>query len=276
MSNIRQQDQVFENLKSRRLFEKIVDQIKDAVLSGTLKAGDKLPSEYELARILGVSRTAVREALRILELSGLVVIKKGNQGGCFIQQVNSSQQLVDYLSGNLRLGQISLTHLTEARYWIESMVIDIVGQRITHKDMDRLRKSVDKAERLYKEGKEKEKVDENFDFHVLLVRITGNTILIDMLSSILGLLSYMLVKIEPNRKITLGTFKAHREILDLLQAGETERAKAVNNAHIKDVSVRLLKKYAQEKNLPKVKGKRQLLSEKEEPLHVQGLKRVSE
>jgi DNA-binding FadR family transcriptional regulator len=72
---------MFENLKNKRLFEKIVDQISDAVLSGSLKVGDKLPSEPELAHIFGVSRSAVREALRILELSGLVIIRKGNRGG---------------------------------------------------------------------------------------------------------------------------------------------------------------------------------------------------
>jgi GntR family transcriptional regulator, transcriptional repressor for pyruvate dehydrogenase complex len=245
---------MFENLKEKRLFERIVDQIKDAVLSGTLQTGDKLPPEHELARMFGVSRSAVREALRILELSGLVSIRKGNRGGCFIRKLSSNQKLMDYLSDNWRLGQITLTHLTEARYWLESMVIDIVGQRITAKDIDKLRKSVDKAERLYEEGKDREKIDENLNFHILLVRIIGNTILIDALSAILELLSYMLLKIKPSRRITLGTLGAHREILDLLEAGRIEQAKAVNNAHIKDVSTRLIKLAAKQKSLPKMDG----------------------
>ena len=260
---------MFNNLKERRLFEKIVDQIKDAVASGTLKAGDKLPSEHELARVFGVSRSAVREALRILELSGLVIIKKGNQGGCFIQEVSSNQQLMDYLSDNWRLGQIKLVDLTEARYWLESMVIEIVGARITDKDVDKLRKSIDKAEHFYKEGKEREKIDGNFDFHVLLVRMTGNTILIDTLSAILEILSYILVKIEPSRQTTLNTFKAHREIVDFLEAGRVEHAKAVNKVHIKDVSKRLIKKYVKEKNPPNLKLEGRSLFQKEESQNVQ-------
>jgi GntR family transcriptional repressor for pyruvate dehydrogenase complex len=267
---------MFNNVKERRLFEKIVDQIKDAVVSGTLKAGDKLPSEHELARIFGVSRSAVREALRILELSGLVIIKKGNQGGCFIQEVNSSQQLIDYLSDNWRLGQINLVDLTEARYWFESIIVDIAGQKTTKKDIDKLRKSIDSAEQLFKEGKVREKIDKNFDFHVLLAQITGNTILIDTLSAIFELLSYFLVKIKPNRQITLNTFKAHRDIVDFLEAGQVERAKAVNGVHIKDVSKRLLAKYAKEKNLPNLKLEERSLLQKEESQNVQGLKRVSE
>lgn len=67
----------------------------------------------------------MREALRILKLSGLVLIKKGNQGGCFIQEVNSNPKLIDYLSDHLRLGNVTLAHLKEARYWLESIIIDI-------------------------------------------------------------------------------------------------------------------------------------------------------
>lgn len=266
---------MFENLKDRRLFEKIVDQIKDAVVSGAVKAGDKLPSENELAHVFGVSRSAVREALRILELSGLVIIKKGNQGGCFIQEVSSNQQLIDYLSDNWKLGQIKLTDLTDARYWLESLVIDIVGKRITDKDVDKLYKSIDNAERLYNEGKEREKIDENFNFHVLLVHMTGNTILIDTLSAILEILSYILVKIKPSRQITLNTFQAHRQIVDFLKAGQMESAKAVNKAHIRDVSNRLIKKYVKQKNSPNLKQEERVVLKSKEPQHTQRFKRVS-
>jgi len=266
---------MFKNIKEKRLFEKIVDQIKDAVLSGTLKVGDKLPSEHELAQIFGVSRAAVREALRILELSGLVIIKKGNQGGCFIQEATSNHKLVDYLSDHWRLGNVTLAHLTEARYWLESIIIDIVGQKASKKDFEKLRKSIDKAERLYREGKENEKIYQNFDFHVQLVQITRNTIMVDTLSAIIELLTYMLVKIGSNRRITHATFKAHRKILELLEAGQVEGAKDVNKAHIRDVSSRLNKKYAKDKNLPHLESHVQPFFEEEGQPHVFGFERIS-
>jgi GntR family transcriptional repressor for pyruvate dehydrogenase complex len=266
---------MFKNLKEKRLFERIVDQIKDAVFSGTLKAGDKLPPEIELAHDFGVSRVAVREALRILELSGLVLIKKGNQGGCFIQKVSSNRKLIDYLSDHLRIGNVTLAHLTEARYWLESIIIDIVGQKATHKDFDRLRKSVDKAEGLYREGKENEKIYQNIDFHIQLAQMTRNTILIDTLSAIMELLGYMLLKISPNPRITQGTFKAHREILKLLGAGRVESAKEVNKAHIKDVSNRLEKKYAKDKTLLHLESHAQPSFEEEGQPHVFRLERIS-
>jgi len=259
---------MFENLKDKRLFEKIVDQITDAVLLGSLKVGDKLPSEPELARIFGVSRAGVREALRVLELSGLVVIKKGNQGGCFIQELSSNQKLIDYLSDNWRLGQITLAHLIEARYWLESMVIDIVGQRITDKDIDKLRKSMGKAEHLCNEGGDREKVDEHLNFHISLARITGNTILVDTLSAILELLSYMLRKIRQSRRITVSALAAHRKILDLLEARQIERAQAVNKAHLKDIATRLIKLAAKTKEPTEPETGRTTILRKEESHHV--------
>lgn len=123
------------------------------------------------------------------------------------------------------------------------------GQKATSRDFDRLRKSIDKAEHLYKEGKETDKIYQNFDFPVQLAQITRNTILIDTLCTITELLTYLLFKIRPNRRITRGTFKAHWEILELLETGQLEGAKDVNKAHIRDVSIRLNKKYAKEKKL---------------------------
>ena len=71
--------------RGRRIFEDIYDQIRSDLASGALKPGDKLPAERELAEKLGFSRSAVREAIRALEASGIVYLQKGVNGGAFIQ-----------------------------------------------------------------------------------------------------------------------------------------------------------------------------------------------
>ncbi len=227
----------FVNVKEKRLFEKIVDQIKDAVLSGALKPGESLPPENELSRKLGVSRAALREALRILELSGVVVIKKGNKGGTFVQGVPSNRQILDYFSDHLRLGNIDIQQLTEARYWIESMVIDIVAQKATKEDLDVLRKSIDHAEELYRSGQETEKLYENFHFHVLMAKITQNRIVVDMLSAVIDLISYMMAKLKPSATMTEKTFRVHRELVSLIASGQQDKAKVLNGVHIKEISI---------------------------------------
>lgn len=226
----------FVNIKGKRIFEKIVDQIESAIISGTLKTGESLPPENELAHAFGVSRAALREALRILEISGFVVVKKGNRGGTFVQDVASNRKMVEYFSGHVRVGNIDLQQLTEARYWIESIIMDMVARKVTKRDLDVLEKSIEQSEQLYRSGQEKEKIYENFNFHSLLANITGNRIIADMHSAIVNLMSYMMVKIKPSPTMTEKTFKTHRELVALLAQGQWEKAKEINGAHIMQLS----------------------------------------
>ena len=74
----------FSTLRGPRIFEKIVEHIRDAILAGRLQPGDRLPPERELVRQFQVGRGAIREAFRILEQSGLIRIRAGNGGGAFV------------------------------------------------------------------------------------------------------------------------------------------------------------------------------------------------
>jgi GntR family transcriptional regulator, transcriptional repressor for pyruvate dehydrogenase complex len=240
---------VFNNIKEKRVFEKIVDEIKAAIETDKLKPGDKLPPEMELAKIFGVSRVTVREALRILELSGLILIKQGTKGGAFIKETDAPQKLKECLSDHLKLGNITIDQLAEARFWIESIIIDMVGQKARKKDFQSLRESVQRAEEFLRQGEEQKKTDENWNFHTILAKITGNYILIDTLISINELMRYMMLKITTDRKISQNAFKAHKEIVDLLESGNLEKAKEVNKIHIQDLNNRLTKKFLRGKSI---------------------------
>ena len=74
-------DLSFQELDQRRAFEKILGQIEEAIVQGRLQSGDRLPSERELAESFGASRASVREALRVLEAFGVVVARRGTDGG---------------------------------------------------------------------------------------------------------------------------------------------------------------------------------------------------
>jgi GntR family transcriptional repressor for pyruvate dehydrogenase complex len=81
----------FPKMKRDRVFEQVSNEIKKQIGSGTLKPGDRLPPENELARNFNVSRQTIREAMRILELSGFLSIKRGVKGGPIIENTISSQ-----------------------------------------------------------------------------------------------------------------------------------------------------------------------------------------
>src|ERR1700726_1611982 len=108
---------VYKVVRTSRLYEQIVQQIEDSVLKGTLKPGDQLPAERELAQQLGVSRTAVREAVKTLREKGLVEAYSGR--GTFITNgtSNAIRQSLDLM---IRIGQHEgSTHLAELRQILE-------------------------------------------------------------------------------------------------------------------------------------------------------------
>src|SRR4030042_2032810 len=102
----------FHSVKSGKISELVAQQIKDAILKGTMKQGDRLLPERELVERFRASRISVREALKSLETSGLLTIKPGS--GVFVAEV-SSKPLSEYLSSILRIKKTSMNDVTEAR-----------------------------------------------------------------------------------------------------------------------------------------------------------------
>src|SRR5713226_9898171 len=98
---------MFDSIKTRRLSDEIVRQIKEAMFTGKLRAGDKLPTERELAERFETSRASVREALRSLEHEGLIRIKKGAVGGIFIADVDH-RPVAKSFQTLLRLRKVSI------------------------------------------------------------------------------------------------------------------------------------------------------------------------
>src|SRR5882757_7036534 len=112
----------FQPIHVRRTFEEICGRIREQLALGVLKPGDKLPRERDLAEQLGVSRNVLREALRSLEMAGLLRLQKGVKGGAFVQQGDVSC-MNDVVRDMLSLGAISVGELSEGRIQILDLVV---------------------------------------------------------------------------------------------------------------------------------------------------------
>lgn len=135
------QDLAFQQIKTRRVFEEICEQIRNRLSSGALKPGDKLPAERELALEFKVSRPAVREALRTLEISGVVSLQKGVKGGTFIRDGNPAM-LTQSLQDLMFLGSVTLRSLAEARVLINGLVIKLACERATDEDFQAIEDNI--------------------------------------------------------------------------------------------------------------------------------------
>ncbi|TDD87978.1 FadR family transcriptional regulator [Actinomadura darangshiensis] len=190
--------QMFRPAKPRRAFDEIIAQIRDLIQRGELKPGDRLPSERVLAEQFAVSRNTVREALRMLEISGLITLKKGATGGAFISRADSSV-VARSLSDTLYLTDFSLADVTEARLWIESIVVRVACERMTEEQLAALDDNVKVAAKLTDEQDWERKALVHLDFHNLLADATGNPLMSIMMRSLMEMMREIVLSVGPTQ-----------------------------------------------------------------------------
>jgi len=134
----------FSEVRRRRIFESVVDQIQEAILDSRLTAGDRLPPERALVAMFRTSRGTLREALRVVEHKGLIEIRTGVQGGAFVSESNA-RQLHDGLALLLRRKKVSIADVAEFREGVESIVTGLAARRATPIDIRRLKGVLEEA-----------------------------------------------------------------------------------------------------------------------------------
>lgn len=178
----------FEAVRSARAFEEIADQIRAELAQGRLKVGSRLPAERTLAVQFGVSRNTLREALRSLEHSGLVRLQKGASGGAFISE-GSGLAISNSLMDLYHVGSITPDQLTQARIWLESVIVREACERATADDLAALEKNIEEAARASEEGDFPRRAELHFDFHRTLAKMSGNPIMVIMMNGLLAVLA---------------------------------------------------------------------------------------
>lgn len=128
----------FRKASSARAFEDVVNQVQEAIVSGKLKPGDRLPPERVLQQIFGVSRASIREAMRVLEGLGLIIVRPGAiSGGAFVSEA-SHKHMVESLRNLMLLEQVRETELIEFRAALEGTTAKWAAQRATEADLTKM------------------------------------------------------------------------------------------------------------------------------------------
>ena len=223
----------FKPAHGRRVFDDIVDQIRAGLKEERPEPGSLLPSERQLAEQFGVSRNTVREALRMLEIAGLIEIRKGATGGSFIAS-NGPDKVADGLSGMLSLMDFTISDLTEVRLWLGTAITRLACERATSEDIAALEENVERAATLTSEGRWEERTAINHQFLDLLATATANPILEMMQKSITELIREIVLAVGPIQDESL--LSSRRQLLDHLRSRDADAAVAVMEAHLRRVS----------------------------------------
>ena len=219
----------FGPIRAKLVFEVICERIRGEIAAGTLRPGDKLPPERELAQAFGVSRTAVREALRSLEISGLVGLQKGVKGGAFILDGNPT--LTRSLQDMISLGRIALGDLTEARVLIQEAVVRLVCARATEADFRALERDIAEVDRLTRSGRLRERLTYSINFYKILADITQNQVIIILIDSLTTILRLVVNQAGPDPKTDL--VETRRAFMKCLRARDADSAVKEMTAHLK-------------------------------------------
>jgi GntR family transcriptional repressor for pyruvate dehydrogenase complex len=215
--------------REARVFEAISGDIRARVSRGDLKPGHKLQSERDLAEKYGVSRSAVREALRSLERGGVIELRKGPKGGTFIRHANSDL-VTQSLNDVLDFGGISIASLTESRTIVLSAVVRLACERGTEADFDRLEESIALTQRLSKEGNLVQRRLQLLDFYRLLGHATRNEVMVILVSALTDLVLKLMEQYKVGPRPT--TVSTHRQIVRSLRLGEADEAVRLMANHL--------------------------------------------
>jgi GntR family transcriptional repressor for pyruvate dehydrogenase complex len=225
-------------IRTRRVFEEICDRIRNQLIAGDLKPGDRLPSERELAEIYGVSRTALREALIILEIVGLLELRKGRGGGAFIS-ARSPELFTRSFRDMLDFGQASLAMLLEARAIIQGAVVRTACTRATEQDFALLQKNIDEIEELTKAGRFEERTFKAIEFNAILARATRNMVLATVVEAMAAVLRSFFATAGPQPHDPV--LASRRELLARLRARDEAGAVECMRAYFDGLNKHLLR-----------------------------------
>jgi DNA-binding FadR family transcriptional regulator len=223
---------LFKPIRTKRTFEYVSTKIKSLIFKGILKPGDKLPSETELARQFNVGRQTIREALRILELSGFLTIQRGATGGPIISDTISDTISNSFLDA-IQMKAVTIDDLTVARLEIEKVVLSQAIKNADSSDIECLRENILKA---------KEKIEgnmqafsENVQFHRLLAKASKNFVFVLVQGAIMAIVADFLSRLEPDLEKSKQVVNSHEDILNAIVERKGDKAITLLENHLLEV-----------------------------------------
>ncbi|HUQ81682.1 MAG TPA: FadR/GntR family transcriptional regulator [Gemmatimonadaceae bacterium] len=217
-----------------RLYQEIVDQIQQQILSGALKPGDQIPAERDLAERFGVSRTAVREAIKSLTEKGLIEVFVGR--GTFVTNL-SPDRVVESMTLLLRNEPHGIASVQEAREMLEGPTARLAAERRTDAHLARLRALESELEE--ERSMSARLVDGDTEFHLELARATGNPVIVLLTQTIMGLLRTERLDrnhIDFNSALA-AAFARHREIIEAVADRDGARAEQAMLEHLAQIAL---------------------------------------
>ncbi len=231
---------MFKNVGQEKRSVYIVNQIRDSILLGRFKPGDRLPSEQKLLQQFGVSRFTLREALASLQAMGFIEMRRGAGGGAVVNQVDIDIAR-EAVSNFLHFQKVSIKDLTEVRKLVEPYLASRMAENLTEDDIVYLESLNKTCADIISRGEEILGGEHEIDFHVHMARASENSVLTMLLDIVNKLLTETKLDMKPGLDFSRRVIAAHERILVALRARDSEAAAQAMYDHVAEVEVEMLK-----------------------------------
>jgi GntR family transcriptional regulator, transcriptional repressor for pyruvate dehydrogenase complex len=222
---------VIEPIKRVKLYEEVAARIRDLIAEGELRPGQALPSERKLAEQFKVGRAVIREAIRQLEVSGLVESRHG--GGNYVREIT-----VEHLVAPIASVLNGMSHLREelmdARLFFEPQIAQAAAAHATPEDLQLLKDVIRRQEERTANGQSG--AQEDAEFHDLLARATHNTVVERVMEVIDNLLEDSRARYFRSVERSKVSLEGNRRILEAVQNHDREGAQKAMVDHLEDIA----------------------------------------
>lgn len=243
MAKYAAEQSIFAPVRQRRAFEEIILQVEEAIVDGRLSAGDRLPPERELAQIFGVSRPAVREAMRVLEAFGVIIARRGSgsESGSTLISGEDTNGLGGLLRLYAALLRIPLSDLIEVRVALEATAIRAIVAKVSDAGFDKLDTIVDRM----RDATTPERfLEADTAFHLMVAELSGNSALSLLMGELREAVARAMLRafkrlddFEPERQWLIGE---HARLAAAIRSKDEEAAVQAISDHIRGFYSRVL------------------------------------
>jgi GntR family transcriptional regulator, transcriptional repressor for pyruvate dehydrogenase complex len=237
----------FKPIKQLRISDEVAEQLKQSIVLEHFRAGDRLPSERDLAEEFRVSRVAVREALRSLEISGFIETRQGASGGAYVTDL-TFEHLVSAFLDLFTADKISIPELYQVRVLVEPEVARLAALNLTPGYVERLKETLERED--LPETTLADDLDRKTALHFILAEMCGNRFFEALVRSVMGLTRRAIEAAEPETW-TMHPAGMHRPIVGAVISGDPEAAAAEARKHAIEFGenlVRMEKAYRERKS----------------------------
>lgn len=214
-----------------RLVNRLTMYFAEQIFEKRLKKGDKIESDRVLALKMGVGRSEIREALKVLEVLGMIDIRPGQ--GTFISN-NEASFFIIPLSWSLFLNGSQIDGIVEVRNLLEVKAADLAAERMSEENLGKLHEISHRLHKAYMEKDFKEFLNEDLEFHICIAECSGNQVIYSMIQTISNLMRHVSGSGMVDECQLRDIYEEHQKIYGLILAKDAKGAAEAMKEHLKE------------------------------------------